>query len=185
MGLYGTTILYAVGGRAPGVKRLEPIGRDVLRAFERVGLLVTGATEVAEVDRDPTWATHLTRADSDSLLTLAHFGVDARQLCLTLDELIFTQTQAEWAEGVDMPDFNSPEVLALPLLDVTVLSKRIPARNGPDNSIACRSWLMIEFSFEDIRFHEEVNFIRQEDHPLFAELAAVLNTEIGWTVVVH
>lgn len=30
-----------------------------------------------------------------------------------------------------------------------------------------------------------VFFIRQEDHPLFGDLAAVLNTEMGGTVMLH
>jgi hypothetical protein len=185
MGLYGITILHAVGGRAPSAKRLETVGGDILRAFERRGLLLPGTSEGLEPDRDPASVTHLTRADPDDSLALVHFGVDAGRLRPALGDLIFTMTQAEWSDGLDFPDFNSTELLALPLLDVTVLSKRIRAVNGPDGSLACRSWAMIELSYEGIQFAEEVNYIRQEDHPLFGELGAVLKADVGWTVLVH
>lgn len=184
MGLYGITILYPVGGRAPAANRLEYVGRGILHAFEQVGLLLAGTSEDAEADRDPASVTHLTRADPDDSLALAHFGIDSRRLRPTLNDLIFTMTQAEWSDGV-VPDFNSTDLLALPILDVTVLSKPIQAVNGPDGSLACRSWAMIEFSYEDVRFHEEVHFIRQEEHPLFRELGAVLGAEVRWTVLVH
>jgi hypothetical protein len=94
-------------------------------------------------------------------------------------------TQPEWSDGFDDPDFNSPELLALPILDVTILSKPIRAINGPDESLACSSWALIEFSFERIRFDEEVNYVRNEEHPLFGELGKVLKARVGWTVLVH
>ncbi len=185
MGLFGITILYPVGGRPPVAQRLETVGRDILRGFERLDVLVPGTSDNVKANRDPASISHLTRADPDASLSLVHFAVDATLLRPALGDLIFTMTQAEWADGLDFPDFNSPELLALPLLDVTVLSKRIRAINGPDGSLACRSWAMIEFSYEGIKFHEEVNYIRQEEHPLFGELGEVLNSDIGWTVLVH
>jgi hypothetical protein len=185
MGLYGTTILYPVGGRAPARDRLERVGREILWAFEDLQMLVQGTSEGLEPDRNPAAVTHLTRADPDSSLALVHFGVDARLLRPALGELIFTVTQAESSDGLDTPESKSSELLALPLLDVTVLSKPIRAVNATDGSPAFSSWAMIEFSFESLRFDEQVNYLRREDHPLLEELGGVLNADIGWTVVFH
>jgi hypothetical protein len=185
MGLYGTTVLYSVGGRAPARKRLESVGREILWVFEDLHMLVPGTSDGLEANRSPASITHLTRTDPDSSLALVHFGVDARLLRPALGELIFTMSQAEWSDGLDTPEFNSAELLAVPHLDVTVLSKRIRAFNPTDGSLACSSWAMIEFSFGSLQFDEQVNYLRQEDHPLLEELGAVLKAGVGWTVVFH
>jgi hypothetical protein len=185
MGLHGTTILYPVGGRAPARERLERVAREILWAFEDLRMLAPGTSEGLEPDRDPAAVTHLTRADPDRGLALVHFGVDARLLRPALGELIFTTTRAERSGGLDTAGSEGSELLALPVLDVTVLSKPIRAVNATDGSPAFSSWAVIAFSFEAIRFDEQVHYLRREDHPLLEELGGVLNAGIGWTVVLH
>ena len=181
MGMYGTIVVYPVGGRAPAPDRLESVARQTLRAFERVGLLLEGTSETVIADREITSVTAFLEDDPPAGLTWVHLGVHPSDFRPALSDLVFTMSEREWSLN---PNSGS-ELLALPFLDVTLLSTAIEPTEPSECTVVCRSWALIEFSYEDIRYHEEVHCIRQEGHPLFQELGKVLNAELEWTVYVH
>jgi hypothetical protein len=164
---------------------LEAVAREVARAFERVGLLQpgTGTTAFADQELDVVGREKLTPRPG---LACVNLRIDSAAILPGMSELVYTRTWAEHYEGLDgltIPEGASPDKFVFPILDVSVYSKTVRATHF-DDTLACRSWAMIEFSYEDIRINEEVHRIRDWRHPLFRELRAVWRAEVDWVAVV-
>ena len=184
MGIYGSVVIHPRGGRAPGRKRLEAVARDILRAFERVALLPSGTADAARASPATTVVGH---EELPAGVTGVSLGVDGSSFLPGIADLIFAWTWAEYHDGLDLelPEGVTAEQFVFPILTVAVYSKAVRSTHF-DGDLACRSWAMIEFSFEDVRVNlDEVHRIRDEQHPLFRELAAALKTEVTWTVVMY
>lgn len=184
MGMYGSVVIHPVGGRAPGQKRLDAVARDILRAFERAALLPPGTADAAPASP----ATSVVGCeDLPPGVAGVRLGVDGPTFLPGIADLTFAMTWAEYDDGLglELPEGVTPDRFVFPILDVAVYSKLVRATH-PDGELACRSWAMIEFSFEDVRANlDEVHRIRDESHPLFRELAAALKSEVGWSVVLY
>lgn len=184
MGMYGSVVIHPIGGRAPGRKRREAVARDIVRAFERVALLPSGTADAAHASpaTDLVGCKELPSGVEGVRLRIGGWGFLAG-----ITDLIFAWTWSEYHEGLDLkiPEGESPEQFVFPILDVVVSSKSVRSTHF-DGELAFQSWAMVEFSFGDIRANlEEVHRIRNEEHPLFRELASILGTEVAWTVVIY
>lgn len=183
MGIYASVVIHPIGGRPPGRGRLEPVARGIVRAFERAGLLAPGTG-------DATPASPENRVVGNEDLPAGVAGVilpvDGRSFLPGITRLIYTRTWGEHYDGrLAFPEGVTADHFVFPILDVAVYMKAVRATHH-DGDLACRAWAMIEFSFEDIRVNlDEVHRIRDEEHPLFQELATVLKTQVGWTVVMY
>jgi len=184
MGIYGSVVIHPVGGRAPGRKRREAVARDIVRAFERAALLPPGTADTA-LESPATDVVGCEKLPTD--VEGVRLGIGGWGFLPGITDLIFAWTWEEYLDGLDseIPEGERPEQFVFPILDVVVYSKPIRATHF-DGDLAFRSWAVVEFSFEDIRVNlEEVHRIRDEEHPLFGELAATLRTEVAWTVVMY
>jgi hypothetical protein len=182
--MYGSVVIHPIGGRAPGRKRLDAVARDIVRAFERAALLPPG-TAVAAHANPTTDVVGCEELTPD--VTGVSIGIDGPAFRPGIRDLIFAWTWAEYDDGLglELPDGVTADQFVFPILTVSVYPKAVRATH-PDGDLACRSWAMIEFSFEDVRVNlDEVHRIRDEQHPLFRELAAALNVEVGWSVVMY
>lgn len=184
MGMYGSVVIHPVRGRAPGRKRLDTVARDILRAFERAALLPRGTADAAHCSP----ATSVVGGEElPPDVAGVSIGVDGPVFRPSIADLVFAWTWAEYNDGVDLelPEGVTADQFVFPILTVAVYSKAVRATHF-DGDLAFRSWAMIEFSFEDVRVNlDEVHRIRDEEHPLFRELAAALKTEVGWSVVMY
>jgi hypothetical protein len=184
MGIYGSVVIHPIGGRPPSRDRLEPIARDIVRAFERAELLAAGTVDATPASPENRVVGHEGLPAGVAGMNLA---IDGRAFLPGITRLIYTRTWGEHYDGLnlDFPEGVTADQFVFPLLDVAVFTKAVRATHF-DGELACRGWAMVEFSFEDVRANlDEVHRIRDEEHLLFQELAMVLKTEVGWTVVVY
>jgi hypothetical protein len=184
MGIYASVVIHPVGGRPPVRDRLEPIARDIVRAFERAELLVPGTADATPASPENRVVGH---EELPAGVTGVNLAVDGRAFLPGIARLIYTRTWGEHYDGLGLafPEGVTADHFVFPLLDVAVYTKTVRATHF-DGDLACRAWAMVEFSFEDIRVNLDVaHRIRDEEHPLFQELATVLKTEVGWAVVMY
>lgn len=182
MGIYGSVVIFPIGGRAPGLKRLEAVGREIVEAFERANLLEPGTAINTPAEPETSVVGHEALPED---VTGVCLPVDGRAFLPGIADLIYTRTWGEHYEGLDLdfPEGVNADHFVFPLMDVSVYSKSVRATHF-DGELACRSWAMIQFSFEDVRLNtDEVHYIRDEEHTLFDELAAALKRDVGWTAV--
>jgi hypothetical protein len=181
--MYASVVIHPLGGRAPGQKRLDAVVRNIVRSFERTVLLLPGTADTAPVS-PVTTVVGCREFPAD--VTGVSLGVDGPAFLPGITDLICALTWAEYGDGLDLdfPTGVTGDQFVFPILTVSVCSKAVRAIQ-PDGVLACKSWAMIEFSFEDARFNEELHRIRNEEHPLFHELAIALKTEMAWTVVMY
>lgn len=166
----------------PQTKReAEQVGRLVIAAFEKTGVLREGVAQAAVPDGESTFATFQALGTSPpETLEWVHFAIQPTDLLPDLREVVHTATQAQWwDDGVSVAD---PDLLAVPLLDVTVITRPIPIVDSSGERL-CTTWAVIEFSYGDIVFSPQIHGIRNDNHPLFHELKAVWGVKADWTLV--
>lgn len=160
---------------------VEETARSILAAFEKVGFLREGTAKTVEADQEPTFATyHTLSEDLPASLEWVHLAVEPRDLLPALSDLIYTVSQGEWW-GDDAPP-DAVELLAAPLLDITVFSLPVPIRDY-NGTRFCTTRAVVEFSYGEMRFSEETHLIKNNKHPLFAELEAMLGAPVIWTPI--
>jgi len=160
---------------------VEETARSILAAFEKVGLLREGTAKTVDADQERTFATyHTLSGDLPESFEWIHLAVEPRDLLPALSDLIYTVSQGEWW-GDDAPP-DVVELLAAPLLDITVFSLPVPIRDY-NGTRFCTTRAVVEFSYGEMRFSEETHLIRDNKHPLFAELGATLGAPLIWTPI--
>jgi len=117
--------------------------------------------------------------DNPADIEWVHVAVDPARLLTPIGQLVYAVTVKEFWESDTV---EQQDALAVPYLDVTVLSAEIPAVNH-DGSIACTAWAFVEFSYVDVRLSSEIHRIRDESHQILKDLESVFGTRVGWTVV--
>ena len=161
--------------------QLEAMARGVLAAFERRGFLSAGIAEGATARHGHGASFTGIEFEPPPSLVWVHIPVDPTALLPAIGAIVFTLTQGEWWAGFQTPE--NPELLALPYLDVTLFSAPVKIRDGAIGKVICRTWAVIEFSYDDVRVSEEIHRIRNEADPLFEALGSILGSAMRWGIV--
>jgi hypothetical protein len=157
------------------------MAREVLAAFERRGFLSAGIAEGATARHGHGASVRRIDFEPPPSLVWVHIPVDAKALLPAISAIVSTLTQGEWWAGFQTPE--NPELLALPYLDITLFSAPVKIRDGAIGRVICRTWAVIEFSYDDVRVSEEIHRIKNEADPLFEALGSILGSTVRWGIV--
>lgn len=164
MSAHGNIMIFAKGGEPP--EDLESVARETLEILEEHGMLRSGAADKAEI----TEGASSTFEDSHRTLPeCVHVLVEPHRLDESLEEIVEVLAEGDRIE--------------LPFLEISVLARPVAILDHLDKTELGRTWLAIEFSYEDARLDEDLQVRGFEQHPLFADLASAWDTEADWTVV--
>jgi hypothetical protein len=161
--------------------QLEAMARKILTAFERRGFLSAGIAEGAAARHGHGASVTRIEFEPPPPLVWVHIPVDPTALLPAISAIVYTLTQSEWWAGFQTPE--NPELLALPHLDVTLFSTPVEIRDGVLAKVICRTWAVVEFSYEDARVSEEIHRITNEADPLFEALGSILGSAMRWGIV--
>ncbi|MFI5380120.1 MAG: hypothetical protein ACHRHE_12545 [Tepidisphaerales bacterium] len=181
MGLYGTIVLYpTVAAKAAAPAAQKKLGLAVIEAFVRHDLLRAGAVAELSADREPSPVTCEYLSDKPPKgLSWIHFAIAPEQLLPGIGSLVYTDT----ARGfLGEKDKKKRDLIAIPYVDVTVLSKPLEFHDH-DGAVVLGSNVLIEFSYADARLSPIIHTLRDPRHPLLEDLASVLGSKIAWGVV--
>jgi len=160
---------------------LAGMARSVVGVFEGAGLLSPGTADAAVTDEGATFATcQVLEGEPPGDLRWVHIGVEDQALRSTLAEIVYTATEEEWFGDLEIREHAN--AVAVPHVDVTCLSRPIALSNTRKRVIA-RSWLFIEFSYDDARVSAEIHKIRDASHAVFVRLEELLQAPVRWAVV--
>lgn len=186
MGVYGNIVIAAAAPPARGLpkpKDTELLARSTVACFERHGLIVSGSGESAALSREPkgpTLALDWIDREPQELgyepraPEFSHISVDPDKLLPKMAELVYL-VEAERFDDLSPIDF--------PYVHVTVLDQEVSFVNGYDLSVMFRTWAAVEFSYGDVRLHDEIHRIRDDQHPVVSELTILWGAPVGFAVV--
>ena len=168
MAIQGNVMIFAKGGEPPD--DIEGIARGTLEILEEHGLLRSGATDKLEVTEGAS-STFEDSLVGRALPGCVHVLVEPDQLDIGLEDIVHIVP-----EGGDL--------IELPFLEISVLERSVPILDHLDKTELGRTWVAIEFSYEDARLDEGSLRVKGfEQHPVFADLASAWESEVDWTVV--
>ena len=168
MAMQGNVMIFAKGGEPPD--DLESVARATLEILEEHDMLRSGAADKLEVT-DGASSTFEDSLVGKALPDCVHVLVEPDQLDSGLEEIVDVIP-----EGGDL--------IELPFVEISVLERAVPILDHLDKTELGRTWVAIEFSYEDARLDEGSLRVKGfEQHPVFADLATAWETEVEWTVV--
>jgi hypothetical protein len=143
---------------------------EIFRLFIRHGFLSDNAV-LPEHSNKPTFATCRLfdgRPPNERWLfpdvDWFHLAIAAPQLRDKISEIVFTQTNEEFWDGLEPPQDEDPTSLSLPFVDIFVFEKAVAIPDGCSDKVFT-TWSLIEFSFEDCRISDDIHRIRDMSHP--------------------
>lgn len=185
MGIYGAVVIYPVKSpvtTAPAARK--KLADAIVVAMEECGFLPAGtlANLPDERDRLGTFATGELFEDKEGRpkkVACHHYAIDAERLTPAVGELVYCDTAKNlWGEK----DRKKRDLIALPFVDVSVFSK--PHELHDHNAkVVCKTNVVLEFSYQDVRLSKEIHRVRDEKHPLLKRLSSICESKIRWGVV--
>jgi hypothetical protein len=172
MGLIGSIVIFPTNGTP--LPEPAQVAAEVLAAFEKRGLVREGAaTPVVSAKGSATFQPYVDES-ALSPREYAYMVIQPERLTKALGTLVYV---------LDVDQEGNPGPIVLPFMEVSVFSRPAPFYDGTLGEVVATSWAAVEFSYEDARLSEDVHGIRDEEHPILADLAALFGSPVEWTVV--
>lgn len=172
MGLNGTILLFPTAGR-PAIDP-DAVAKRAIEAFEAENLLLPDTVVQCKVPKPwiGTFAEHKENARLAQGEN-AIYIVEPDRIAPKMSELVYL---------VDVDADGQPSPIELPYIEFSVTTKALPIINGYDGATLCTTWAIVGFSYEDVRYDEEIHRIRDGNHPIFNSLSKVFASPIGSAV---
>ncbi|MAT69957.1 MAG: hypothetical protein CMJ58_10595 [Planctomycetaceae bacterium] len=113
-------------------------------------------------------------------LQFSHYAIEPASLKPDIGDLVYAEPASVWW---DEKEPQKRDLIAIPYLDVSVLSEALPFHDGSSGDLVFESNALIEFSYEDARLSPDIHQIRDGEHALFAALKNTFGCEFGWGVI--
>jgi hypothetical protein len=171
MGLNGTILIFPKMGSPPASP--DVVGKCAIEAFEQHKLLLPDTASHCKPPKP--WIGVFAEYREDGILAAADYSVHIVQ-----PERITPEMQ-KVVYLLDVDADGQPTPIQLPCVEFSVATKALPIINY-DGQTLCTTWAVVAFSYEDVRYNEEIHRIRDEQHPIFAALSEVFSSPVGWAV---
>ena len=182
MGTTGSILLYpASSPKAITAGVQKKIVSAIVEVMSECGVLQSGAQGRLVYDKLPTVITAEYFGDNPAKGSqLTHVAIAPELLLPALDEVVYTDTaKSFWGEK----DKKKRDLIAVPFVDVSVLSKSRTFHDGTDGKPVAVTNVLIEFSYEDARLSPKIHKVKKPRHRLITALEKVLDSKINWCVV--
>jgi hypothetical protein len=152
-----------------------------LRAMAEAQLLDSVELDEFILDEEPTFCTEELLEDNQPPdLAYVHGAVDPQKLKPSIKSLVYAEPASVWWEEQDPA---KRDLIAIPYVDVSVLSEAMPFHDGASGELMFDSNALLEFSYEDAQLSPEIHQVRDEEHVLFSILKKSFGCEFGWSVI--